>query len=286
MAAIDQTAASVLELIGETPVVTLDRLRGGLPGRVVLKLESANPGGSVKDRAALRSVEDAERRRALDAYGARVVLVPQAPGGVPGQVSGADLALVETRTRELVVELDAWRPDQFTNPSNALAHEETTGVELWRQAAAIAGGLWGFTAIVGTAGTFVGVSRALKSRDPAVRCVAVEPAGAPALAGGEITNPGHALQGAGYAFVPPAWDPALCDGTLTVTDEEATATARELARREGILGGFSTGANVAAALRLAATAPHGSLIATIACDTGLRYLSTDLFRDSGGGSVL
>ncbi len=325
MTAMARTASSVLELIGATPVVTLDRLRDGSPGRVVLKLESANPGGSVKDRAALRSIDDAERsgalrpggtvveltsgnmgiglaivcairgyrlvavmsegntperRRVLEAYGARVVLVPQASGGVPGKVSGDDLALVETRTREVVAELGAWRPDQFANPSNTLTHRETTGVELWQQAAAIPGGLWGFTAIVGTAGTFVGVARALKARNPAVRCLAVEPAGAPALAGGEITNPGHALQGAGYAFVPPAWDPALCDGTVAVTDDEAISTARELARREGILGGFSTGANVAAARRLAVAAPDGSLIATIACDTGLRYLSTDLFGDT------
>ena len=318
-----RTAPSVLGLIGATPAVWLDRLGEGRPGRVLLKLESANPGGSVKDRAALRCLEDAERRgklrpggtvveltsgnlgiglavacavkgyrliavmsagnsperrRALAAYGAEVVLVPQAPGGVAGKVSGDDLALVEERTRTLVRELGGWRPDQFNNPSNPAAHEATTGPELWQQAGGRAGALRAFAAVVGTGGTFVGVARTLKARDPAIGCYAVEPAGAPVLAGGPITDPGHKLQGAGYAFVPPAWDPDLCDGMLALADEEAVAAARALARREGILGGFSTGANVAAALRLTAEVPAGAVVATIACDTGLRYLSTDLYE--------
>jgi cysteine synthase A len=316
------TATTILDLIGATPALWLDRVALGLPGRVLLKLESANPGASVKDRAALRCVEDAEqrgdlrpggtvveltsgnmgiglaivcalkgyrliavmsvgnspeRRRALAAYGAEVVLVPQAPGGVPGKVSGDDLALVEVRTEELVRATNGWRPDQFRNPSNAAAHEATTGPELWEQSGGRHGGVFAFATIVGTAGTFVGVARALKSRDPNIRCVAVEPATAPVLAGGQITNPAHKLQGAGYAFVPPAWDPSLCDDTIAIEDQEAVATARVLAKREGILGGFSTGANVAAALRIAATAPPGEVVATIACDTGMRYLSTDLF---------
>ena len=321
--AVPQPASSVLDLIGATPAVWLDRLTSGLPGRVLLKLETANPGGSVKDRAALRCIEDAERRgelrpggtvveltsgnmgiglaivcalkgyrlvavmsegnsperrRVLAAYGAEVVLVPQAPDGVPGKVSGDDLALVEARTQELVRERDGWRPDQFANPSNPAAHEATTGPELWEQAGGRPGALRAFVAIVGTGGTFVGTARALKARDPGIRCYAVEPAGAPVLAGGPITCPGHKLQGAGYAFVPPAWEPALCDGTLAVTDEAAIAVARDLGRREGILAGFSTGANVAAALRLAAEAHSGAVVATVACDTGLRYLSTDLYE--------
>ncbi len=321
-AAAAPAAASVLDLIGSTPAVWLDRLATGRPGRVLLKLESANPGGSVKDRAARHCISEAERqgklrpggtvveltsgnmgiglaivcalkgyrmvavmsegnsserRRVLAAYGAEVVLVPQAEGGVPGRVSGEDLALVETRTQELVRDLEAWRPDQFANPANAAAHEATTGPELWDQAGSRPGALHAFTALVGTAGTFVGIARALKARDASIRCWAVEPAGAPVLGGRPVTDAGHKLQGGGYAFVPPAWEPALCDGTLPITDEEATETARDLAEREGILGGFSTGANVAAALRLAADAPPGTAVATIACDTGLRYLSTDLF---------
>lgn len=314
--------SSVLGLVGGTPAVWLDRLRGDRPGRVLLKLELANPGGSIKDRAALACLEAAEargelrpggtvieltsgnmgiglaiacaikgyrliavmsegnspeRRRVLAAYGAEVELVPQLPDSVPGQVSGADLEQVEQRTKQLMEQTAAWRPDQFANPDNPAAHEAATGPELWRQAGGRPGALAAFVAMVGTGGTFVGAARALKQRDPAIACYAVEPAGAPVLAGGPVTNPGHKLQGAGYAFVPPAWDPALWDGTLAITDEEAIATARALARHEGILGGFSTGANVAAALRLAERAKSEAVIATIACDTGLRYLSTDLF---------
>ncbi|MGH2615863.1 MAG: PLP-dependent cysteine synthase family protein, partial [Thermomicrobiales bacterium] len=216
----------------------------------------------------------AERRQLLAAFGAEIELVPQAPGGTSGQVSGDDLALVEARTAELVTELNAWRPDQFNNPSNPRAHELGTGPELWQQAGR---SLNAFVAIVGTGGTFVGVARALKARDASIRCLAVEPAGAQALAGHAIHNPAHKLQGAGYAMIPPQWDTALCDGTIAVGDDEAVRVSRDLARREGIVAGFSTGANVAAALRLAAAREPGFTVATIACDTGTRYLSTDLF---------
>lgn len=311
--------SSVLDLVGATPLVALDRLSGGLPGRVLLKLELANPGGSVKDRAALRCIERAEergdlrpdgtvveltsgnmgiglaiacalkgyrmiavmsegnspeRRRVLEAYGAEVVLVPQAPGSQPGQVSGEDLELVEHRTQVVTEERNAWRPDQFNNPDNPETHELTTGPEMWEQ---VDGQIAAFVTIVGTGGTFIGVSRFLKEQDPDIRCVAVEPEGAQTLAGKLVTNAGHRLQGAGYAMIPPAWDASLCDGTVPISDGEAVRVARELARREGIMAGFSTGANVAAALQLAAEAEAGATIVTIACDTGMRYLSTDLF---------
>jgi cysteine synthase A len=314
-----RVASSVTGVIGDTPAVWLDRLTAGLPGRVLLKLELANPGGSIKDRVALKCLLDAEqdgrlrpgtpvveltsgntgiglavacavlgyrliavmsegntpeRRHLLAAYGAEIDLVPQGPESTPGHVSGEDLALVDRRTAQLVEELQAWRPDQFHNPSNPRAHELGTGPELWRQAGER---LEAFVAIVGTGGTFIGISRALKARDPMIRCLAVEPAGAQALAGRKIVNPSHLLQGAGYATIPPLWDPAVCDGTLPVDDESAVAVARDLARREGILAGFSTGANVAAALEVAARCAHGGAIATVACDTGTRYLSTDLF---------
>lgn len=312
---------SVLDTIGRTPLVALDRLAAGLPGRVAVKVEATNPGGSIKDRAALRCIEEAEadgrlrpggtvveltsgnmgaglavvcavkgyrfvavmstgnsheRVQMLHALGAAVELVPQAPGGVPGQVSGDDLARVETRTRELVRDLGAFRPDQFHNPAAVRAHELTTGSEIWEQTG---GAVTHFCAIVGTGGTFVGTARALKARNPAVRCLAVEPVGSPVLAGQPVTNPRHKLQGAGYAAVPPLWNAALCDDTLTVSDDEATVTARQLATREGIFAGFSAGANVAAALHLARDADPGSLIVTVACDTGLKYLSTDLIAD-------
>jgi cysteine synthase A len=312
-------STSVLGAIGNTPAVWLDRLTAGLPGRVLLKLECFNPGGSVKDRPALQCIVDAEadgrlrpgmpvveltsgnmgiglavgcaikgyrmiavmsegnspeRRQLLAAYGADIVLVPQSAGGTSGKVSGEDLALVEERTRQLVHELGAWRPDQFNNPSNPRAHELGTGPELWRQADEQ---LDAFVTIVGTGGTFVGVARALKARSPRISCLAVEPTGAQTLAGRPVCDPAHKLQGAGYAMVPPLWEPALCDGTMPIDDDDAVRVARDLARREGILAGFSTGANVAAALRLAAQEPAGIRIGAIACDTGARYLSGDLF---------
>jgi cysteine synthase A len=319
-------AGAITGCIGSTPAVWLDRLTSDLPGRILLKLESMNPGGSIKDRAALQCLRDAEadgllqrgmpvveltsgnmgiglavacavmgyrmiavmsegnspeRRQLLAAYGAEIELVPQVPGSEAGKVSGEDLALVEQRTAELVEALGAWRPDQFTNPSNPRAHEFGTGPEIWEQAA---GSLAAFVAMVGTGGTFIGISRALKLRDTGIRCFAVEPAGAQALAGKPVANPSHQLQGAGYAMIPPQWDHALCDGTIPVTDDDAVIVARNLARREGVLAGFSTGANVVAALRIAATLDAGQAVATVACDTGTRYLSTSLFGDLGDGS--
>jgi cysteine synthase len=315
-------ASSILDAIGWTPLVALDRLGAGLPGRVVLKIEGANPGASIKDRAALQCILEAERDgrlppggtvveltsgnmgaglaivcavkgyrfiavmsvgnsrervQMLRALGAEVDLVPQMPGGVPGQVSGDDLALVEERAQELVRTLGAFRPDQFKNPANLRAHELTTGPEIWAQTG---GAVTHFCAIVGTGGTFLGTARALKARNPAVRCYAVEPEGSRVIAGKAVTDPRHKLQGAGYAAIPPQWDSALCDGTIGMGDDEATETARLLATREGIFAGFSSGANVAAALRLARTAPAGSIIATVGPDSGLKYLSTDLVPDS------
>lgn len=310
---------SVLEAIGRTPLVRLERLGAGLPGQVLLKLEYLGPGASIKDRIALKIVEDAEargllepggtiveltsgntgiglavicavkgyqlvavmsagnspeRRRMLEALGARVELVPQVEGHRPGEVSGEDLELVDRRTAQLVRELGAFRADQFNNLGNAEAHELTTGAEIWDDTC---GRVDAYVGIIGTAGTFVGVARALKRRNPAIRAYAVEPEGVEYLAGRAIARSGHKLQGAGYALRPPLWSPCLCDGFLAVSDEEAIATARELARREGVFAGFSTGANVAAALRLAREAPVGTVVVTTANDSGMKYLTGDLF---------
>ncbi len=313
--------ASVVDAIGETPLVALDRLSEGLPGRVVAKLEFLGPGGSMKDRVAREVIDDAEargllkpggtvveltsgnmgaglavvcavrgyrliavmsagnsieRRRMLEALGAEVALVPQAPGSIPGRVSGEDLALVEVRTQELVEELGAFRPDQFKNPAAVRAHERTTGKEIWEQTGGMVGA---FVASVGAGGTFIGTARALKARNPAIACYPVEPATARFLAAGAagVTDPGHKIQGSGYVMVPPLWQPELVNGYLAVTDEEAIATARLLATREGIFAGFSAGANVHAALQVASTCAPGMIVATLACDTGLKYLSTDLW---------
>jgi cysteine synthase A len=312
---------SVLGSIGNTPLVALDRLGASekVKPRILAKLEYFGPGGSVKDRAALRILEDAEkdgrlrpgqavveltsgnmgiglavacavkgygftavmsagnsreRWRVMKALGAKVVLVPQAEDGVPGKVTGEDLALVELKAQELVRRKGAFRVDQFKNPSNPAAHREGTGEEIWEQTA---GKVDAFVAMAGTGGTFVGVSSSLKAHDLRVSCYVVEPAGAPVLAGGRVTSPAHRIQGTGYALIPEIWDPSLCDGYLTVTDTEAIRCARKLARLEGILSGFSGGANVAASLKLARRLPTARTIVTLIPDTGLKYLSTDLF---------
>jgi cysteine synthase len=313
--------ASVLEAIGRTPLIALDRLTEGLPGRVLAKLEAFGPGGSVKDRIALRMVEEAERsgvlqpggaiveltsgntgiglaivsavkgyrfyavmsagnsmerRRMLTALGAEVVLVPQAPGSPPGTVSGEDLQLVEERADTLTAELGAWRPDQFANPANALAHEESTAAEIWEQTG---GCLHVWVASVGTAGTFVGTARGLKKRNPRIRCIAAEPASARRLAGLPVENPSHVIQGTGYSMIPPQWEPGLCDGYLGVSDPGAITMTRQLATREGIFAGYSSGANVLAALFVARDCEPGTVIVTVCPDTGLKYLSTDLFPE-------
>jgi cysteine synthase len=316
-----ELANSVLEAIGVTPLVALDRLTAGLPGRIAVKLEYYGPGGSIKDRVAMAIISAAEasgelqpggtvieltsgnmgtglavlcavkgyrmiavmsagnsveRRRMLEALGAEVELVAQAGAPRPGQVSKEDLELVEQRTVELVTELGAFRPNQFHNPNAVAAHEQTTGREIWEQTD---GKVGAFVASVGTGGTFLGVARALKARNPSVRCYAVEPATAPFIARGAaaVTNTSHRIQGTGYALIPPLWVPELADGFLSIADEEAIQAARLLSTREGIFGGFSGGANVAAALHLAGQCDPGTLIATVIPDTGLKYLSTDLY---------
>lgn len=311
--------ASAVETIGGTPLVALERLCEGIPGLVLVKLESFSPGHSVKDRIARRMIEDAEsrgdlepggaiveltsgntgiglaiaaavrgyrfyavmsegnsveRKRVLRALGAEVVLVPQAGGYRPGVVTGEDLELVARRAEELTAELRAFRPDQFANPSNVAAHQETTGPEIWEQTG---GRVDAWVASVGTGGTFIGVAACLKQRKPEIRCIAAEPASARRLAGCAVTSTSHHLQGTGYNLVPPQWDPALCDGFLGVTDEDAIATARLLGTREGICAGYSSGANVWAALQLAREAGDGEVIVTVCPDTGLKYLSTELF---------
>ncbi|HEU4410561.1 MAG TPA: pyridoxal-phosphate dependent enzyme [Polyangiaceae bacterium] len=312
---------SVLEAVGWTPLIALDRLHRGHPGRILLKLEYLNPGGSKKDRAALAIVRHARRAGALApgqpvveltsgnfgaglaiacailghpfvavmsagnsperaammrGLGAEIVLVPQAPGSRPGQVSGADLALVEQRTEQLVVERGAFRADQFRLAANALAHEYGTGAEILRQSG---GELTAFVDFVGSGGTFAGVACCLKAARPDIACYVVEPADAAFLAGRPVTRPGHRLQGGGYARALELFDPALCDGFIEVSDQEAIEYARALARTEGVFAGFSTGANLAAAARLLRQAGGGT-VACLASDSGLKYLSTDLYREN------
>lgn len=254
-----------------------------LPGMAVVEMTSGNTGISLAMACAVKGYpfiavmskgNSPERIRMLKALGARVELVPQARGHDPGQVTGEDLALVEKRTRELVVELGAFWADQFHNPGNYVAHSMSTGQEIWEQ---MQGRVDVFLHVVGTAGTFRGVSRALKEKDQRVRCLAVEPALAPILAGEEVQDQRHKLQGSSYAMVPPLWDSTCCDGYLKVTDEEAIEASRRLARTEGILTGYTAGGNVAAALQVAAASEPEARIVTLLCDSGMKYLSTDLF---------
>ncbi len=210
----------------------------------------------------------------MRALGAQVELVDQAPGSTPGQVSGEDLQRVADRAAELVAETGGFYVDQFGNPDNVTAHYQTTGAEIWAQTG---GEVDAFVTAAGTGCTYVGVMRYLRERRPAVRGYVVEPATAAPLAGCEVVNSSHRIQGTGYAKVPPQWSPDLCDGSLLVTDDETISVTRRLADEEGLFVGFSAGANVAACLRLATSPNPPPTIATLLCDSGMKYLSTDLF---------
>ncbi len=254
------------------------------PDQPVVELTSGNTGTGLAIVCAVRGHpfvavmsegNSTERARMMRALGAEVVLVPQAPGSQRGQVSGEDLALVEVRAQELTRERNAFRADQFVNASAALAHERHTGPELWEQCG---GRLDAFVEFVGTGGTYAGITRALKARNPAIRCYLLEPADAAPLSGAPVTNPAHRIQGGGYSMSSLALlDGVPVDGHLRVTDDEAIATTRRLAREEGIFAGFSSGAVVAAALRLLGGEHAGQSIGVLLSDSGLKYLSTDLW---------
>jgi cysteine synthase A len=256
-------------------------------GQTVVELTSGNTGTGLAIVCAVRGHpfvavmsegNSEERARMMRALGAEVVLVPQARGARPGQVSGEDLALVEDRARELTLERRAFRADQFLRMVNRTAHEQTTGPELWTQTE---GRIDAFCEFVGTGGTFAGVATALRRRRPTVACYVIEPEGAAALAGRHVTDPDHRIQGGGYAMSAlPLLEGVAVDGYLTVHDDEAVATANRLARTEGIFAGFSSGAVVAGATRLLAGPHRGGTVAVVLSDSGLKYLSTDLWREA------
>lgn len=253
------------------------------PGQTVVELTSGNTGTGLAIVCAVKGYRfiavmskgnSVERARMMRALGAEVVLVDQAPGSPPGQVSGEDLALVEKETERLVRELGAFRADQFHHTGNLHAHEHT-GEEIWEQSG---GTVDAFVDFAGTGGTFAGCARALRKHKPDIRCYLVEPAGAAYLAGRPISNPNHRIQGGGYMMDLPLLDRELVTDYLSVTDDEAILAARDLARVEGIFAGFSSGANVAAAIKLLADREKGNTIVLTINDSGLKYLSTDLYE--------
>jgi len=300
------------QLVGRTPLLKLQRFQAGQPGgaTVLAKLELFNPGSSVKDRIAVAMIETAEaqgilkpgatiieptsgntgiglawvaavkgypmiltmpesmsieRRKVLAALGATLVLTP-ATEGMAGAVAKAN------QLRDHIP--GSWIPGQFENPANPEVHYRTTGPEIWD---ATGGRVDVFVAGVGTGGTVSGTGRYLKEKNPSIRIVAVEPGASPLLSTGK-SGP-HMIQGIGANFVPHNFDRAVVDEILTIENQEAFAAGRELALKEGLLSGISSGANVLAARRLAARPENaGKVIVTIVCDTGERYISTPLYH--------
>lgn len=258
------------------------------PGQPVVELTSGNTGTGLAIvcgvlghpfTAVMSKGNSMERARMMRALGARVELVDQAPGSIVGQVSGEDLQKVEERTNELVKELGAFRADQFRNQANAKAHFTGTAPEIWN---ASGGSVTAFCDFVGTGGSFGGCAQYFQNKS--VQCYVVEPKGAAILAGHNVERPNHRIQGGGYVMkdLPCMHDDnnIQVDGYLEVTDEEAIQCTRDLARLEGIFGGFSAGANVAAAIQLLQTKHEGKdeTVAILICDSGLKYLSTDLWE--------
>lgn len=256
------------------------------PGQTVVELTSGNAGTgfAIVCRAlghpfvaVISKGNSVERRIMMKALGAEVVLVDQAPGGVPGKVSGADLELVEQAARRIVRERGAYRADQFALPGNSNAHYRSTGPEVLRQTG---GRFNAFCDFVGTAGSFGGCAKAFKEYNPAIRCYVVEPAESAVLAGEPVKNASHKIQGGGYQHAElVAINREHVDGFLKVTDTAAINACRRLALEEGIFAGFSAGANVDAALQLLRGPCRGETIVVLACDSGMKYLSTDLWTD-------
>ncbi len=255
------------------------------PGQTVLELTSGNMGTGLAIVCAVRAYpfiavmskgNSPERAAMMRALGAETVLVDQAPGSRPGEVSGDDLELVDAEATRLTRERHAFRADQFEHAGNRNAHYLGTGAEIWAQSG---GSITAFCDFAGSGGTFAGCARFFREQNPGVRCYLVEPEQAAALSGATVANPDHPIQGGGYAMQSLSQlDGVEPDGYLGVSGQEAIDCARQLARVEGIFAGYSSGANLAAALKLLAGPTPGATIAIVACDSGLKYLSTTLWE--------
>lgn len=253
------------------------------PGQTVVELTSGNTGTGLAIVcrawgypfvAVMSRGNSIERVKMMRALGAEVVLVEQAADSKYGQVSGADLERVEEAAGRITLQRGAFRADQFTLEANRRAHELHTGPEILRQA----GHIDAFCDFAGTGGSFAGCARFFKSQDPRIRCFVVEPAGAPVLAGKPASQPNHSIQGGGYSMPNlTLLDRSVCDGYLTVTDQQAIAMTRRLAEEEGVFAGFSSGANVAAAVQILQGPCPGATVAVLICDSGLKYFSTNLW---------
>ena len=298
----------ITELIGRTPLVRLNRLSPPGGATIYGKVEFFNPGGSVKDRICLNMIDEAERlgqlkpggtiveptsgntgiglalvaavrgyklilvmpesmsmERAslLSSYGAQLVLTP-AWEGMKGSIRESESIIAQNPSY--------FMPDQFSNPANPAMHKKTTAVEILES---LAGQIDAFVAAVGTGGTITGCGELFKERNPNVKVIAVEPAGSPVLSGGE---PGpHKIQGIGAGFIPKVLNRSIIDRVMTVTDDEAYQTAKQLSKKEGLLVGISAGANVFAAQKVAQELGPGKNVVTILCDTGERYISIEKY---------
>lgn len=305
--------ADITTLIGRTPLVGIPRFskNHALKATILVKLEAFNPGGSVKDRIAKAMVEDAEARGLLGegstiieptsgntgiglalmaaSRGYRVILTMPDTMSIERRnllkAYGAELVLTDgtkgmkgaiAKAQELAADIPgSFIPSQFSNPANPAIHRATTGVELWEDTD---GKIDILVVGVGTGGTISGAGSYLKSRNPGIKVVAVEPAGSPVLSTG-VPGP-HKIQGIGAGFIPDTLDTGIYDEIVTVENDEAFATGRELARTEGMLAGISSGAALAAALRIAQRPESkGKMIVVVLPDSGDRYLSTPLFSE-------
>lgn len=302
----DVVAASVLELIGGTPMVRLNKLATSSTAAILAKLESMNPGGSVKDRISLAMIEDAEARGVLK-KGATIIEPTSGNTGIglamvgavkgypviltmPDVISAERLYILKSygaqviltpaeegmigavrKAEELMKQIPhAFMPQQFRNPANPEIHRRTTAEEILR---CTGGEFDAFVAGVGTGGTITGVGEILKRKNPKLRVIGVEPKGSPVLAGGESGS--HLIQGIGAGFVPEVLNRAVIDQLVAISDEDAYQTARRLAKEEGLFVGLSAGAACVAALQVARELGAGKKVVTIFPDSGERYFSAE-----------